>query len=354
MNLFQNLTTALAFDDVLLIPQHSEITSRALVDLSTQLSPNIKLTLPFISANMDTITGVKMAIAMGKLGGLGILPRFETPEITADKVAQIKKENVYAAISIGVKPDEMKRAELSVAAGVDIINIDVAHGHMQKAIETTAWLKNTFGNKITIISGIVATGDAAQAHYEAGADIVACGVGGGSICTTRIQTGCGIPTLQSIIEIAPIARKYKKAVIPLAGIRNSGDIVKSLAAGASAIWGGNIFSGTDENPGEITEIDGKMFKSYNGSTSKKEKISQIELYSTDKSKNYTRHVEGVSGKVLYRGSINNVVEDLSAGVRSGFTYCGAKTIEELWEKAQFVRVSPNVVNESKPHDILLA
>ncbi len=351
MNSFQNLTTALAFDDVLLVPQYSQIESRSHVDLSTQLSPNIKLTLPFISANMDTITGVKMAIAMGKLGGLGILPRFETPEITADKVSQIKKENVYAAVSIGIKPDELNRAKLCISAGADILNIDVAHGHMQKAIEVTAWLKNTFGNKITIISGIVATGEAAKYHFEAGADVVACGVGGGSICTTRIQTGCGIPTLQSIIEIAPIARKYKKAVIPLAGIRNSGDIVKSLAAGASAIWGGNIFSGTDENPGEVIEINGKMYKSYNGSTSKQEKISQIELYDVNKSKNYTKHIEGVSGKVAYRGSISNVLEEVAAGVRSGFTYCGAKNIEELWQKAQFVRVSTNVVHESKPHDI---
>lgn len=343
---------ALSFDDVLLVPQYSKISSRSDVDLSTKLSEKIKLKVPLISANMDKVTGVKMAIAMGKIGGLGVLPRFEDPNLQADKVAEIKKANVYAAASIGIKNGYLERAEKLVSAGADILNVDVAHGHMKRAIDATKSLRDKFGNNITIISGIVATGDAAEAHYKAGADCIASGVGSGSICTTRIQAGSGVPGLASLLDIAPVARKYKKTFLPLAGIKNSGDIVKSLAAGASAVWGGFIFAGVKETPGEVIEIGGRKFKEYNGSTSREEKIEQVKKYSDGKSHTYTKHIEGVEGYVPYKGSLAVMSEKLLAGVRSGLAYSGANNIESFWEKAQFIRVTGLGVRESNSHGIL--
>ena len=265
---------ALSYDDVLLKPKYSEIDSRQEVDLTSKLSDKITLKLPFITANMDSVTGVEMAIKIAQLGGLGMLPRFDTPEVQADKVAKVKGAGVLAAASVGAKDIDLERAEMLVKAGVDVLNIDVAHGGMRKAIEMTKNLKNRYKD-ITLISGILATGEEAMAHLQNGADVISCGVGGGSICTTRVMTGSGLPTFQSILEIAPVARKFNKTVIPLAGIKNSGDIVKSLAAGASAIWAGSLFAGTKETPGEIIELNGNLYKRYNGSTSESEKKRQV-------------------------------------------------------------------------------
>lgn len=349
----QKIEVCLSYDDVLLVPQHSEVDSRSEVDLTTQISPKIRLKIPLISANVDTVTGTKMAIQMGKLGGLGILPRFEAPEDQANKVREVKKKGVIAAASIGIREGEMERVEMLVKAGAEIINIDVAHGHMQKAIEATARLREKYGNSLTLISGIVATGKGAQAHYEAGADCVGVGVGGGSTCTTRIETGSGLPTFASLLDIAPVARRYGKTFIPLAGVKNAGDIVKSLAAGASAIWAGNLFAGCEEAPGELVEIDGKKYKRYHGSTSEEEKENHLKNGNGQYSKSYVLHIEGVAGYVLYKGPVEKVVKRLLASIRSGLSYSGARNIRELWKKAEFVKITANGVEESGPHGIFL-
>jgi IMP dehydrogenase len=349
----QQFPSALSFDDVLLVPNYSEIESRSDVDLTTKISEKISLKIPLISANVDTITGVAMAIAIGKMGGFGMLPRFTKPEKQANNVSEVKKANVLAAASIGIKKAEDERAEMLVKAGVDILNIDVAHGHMKSSIEATKKIKQKFGSSITLISGIVATKEAAEAHFQTGADCIASGVGSGSICTTRIQTGCGVPGFTSLLDIAPIARKYKKSLIPIAGIKNSGDIVKSLAAGASAVWGGYIFSGTNEAPGDIIEIDNSKYKRYNGSTSKIEKAKHVQRYKFERTKTYSIHVEGIESLVPYRGPVNKVVQKLLAGIRSGFSYSGARNIEELWEKARFIRITSSGIKESMSHDVIL-
>lgn len=349
----QKFPLALSLDDVLLVPSYSEINSRNEVDLSTTISDKVNLKIPLISANVDTITGIDMAIKMGKLGGLGVLPRFDPPDRQAEKVRQIKKSKVLAAASIGIRKEKQDRAEMLVKAGVDILNIDVAHGHMQAAIEATSNLKNKYGDRVTIISGIIATADAAEAHYKAGSDCVALGVGSGSICTTRVQTGCGVPGFTSLIEIAPVAKKYKKAFIPVAGIKNSGDIVKALATGASAVWGGYIFSGTKETPGNVITLDGKKYKRYNGSTSQREKVRQIEKYKFGKTKTYSIHIEGVESLVPYRGDLEGVVESLLAGVRSGMSYCGAKDIPSLWERAKFIRITQSGIKSGDAHDVIV-
>lgn len=343
---------ALSFDDVLLVPQYSELNSRSDIDLTTKLSDKLTLKIPLITTNVDTITGVDMAIAIGRLGGLGVLPRFDTPQNQADRVRRVKEAGVTACASIGVKNEDVDRAEILVRAGVDVLDLDVAHGHMKQALEKISELKNKYGDSVTLMTGIVATAEAAEDHYKAGSEVVASGLGSGSICITRVQTGSGVPGFSSLIDIAPVARRYNKTFIPLAGIRNSGDIVKSLAAGASAVRGGFIFAGTDEAPGDIVEIDGKKFKSYNGSTSKREKAKHVDKYKTDKNKTYSLHIEGVESLVQHRGSLAGVVDNLLAGIRSGLSYSGASNIPELWEKSKFVRITASGVIENSAHDVL--
>lgn len=346
-----NIPLALAFDDVLLVPRYSEVNSRQDIDLSTQISPNLKLKIPLIPTKMDTITGVKMAIRISELGGIAILPRFEKPDIQANKVVKVVKAKQRVIGAVGVKNDFMHRAELLVKAGVVAINVDVAHGHMKKTIETTRLLKRKFGD-ITIISGISSTYECAKDLYEAGADSVLVGVGAGSICTTRIQTGHGVPSITSLIETAKAAKEYKKTFIPDAGIRNSGDIVKSLATGACAIVAGYIFAGTDECPGDFIKIDGREYKNYNGSASELEKQKQLKGNPQGKSLNYTNHIEGVKGLVERRGPLQTVVEKLLAGVKSGLSYSGSRNLKELQKKAKFIRVSQASIIESGSHDVI--
>ena len=282
----KNIPLVLSYDDVLLKPLYSEIESRSDVELATQIAPGLRLMIPLISTKMDTVTGVEMALAMGKLGGMGILPRFDKAEIQAEMVAAVVKKKVKVAAAVGVKDGFLERATMLVKAGAMVINVDVAHGHMRKTIEAIEKLRQMFGRKIVIISGIVATAECAEDLYKAGADSLLVGVGAGSICTTRVMTGCGMPGLASLLEVAPVARRYKKTFMPDAGVRNSGDIVKALAAGASGIVAGSIFAGTAETPGEVVAIAGKKYKNYNGSTSAKEKAGHVERDGEDKSMMY--------------------------------------------------------------------
>lgn len=352
-NNLQNLPTALSFDDVLLVPKYTKIKSRSQVDLSTQITPNIKLKIPLITTKMDTVTGVKMAIKIGELGGMGMLPRFDKPEIHADNVKKVKEAGVFVGAAIGCKNDFMERAEMLVKAGVDALHTDVAHGHLQMNLDAISAVKNKFGSKVDIIGGICATYESAVAMYKAGADMVSCGVGGGSICTTRIMTGCGMPTFQTLLEVSKAAKEHNKTFMPEAGIRNSGDIVKSLATGASAIMGGSIYAGTDEAPGEVVEVNGKMYKQYSGSTALMQKKNQVAKDATGKSGEYVKHIEGVDALKPYRGSVEGVVEGLLAGVKSGFTYCNALNLQDLWQNAEFIRITNSGMAESKPHEVVV-
>ena len=349
-----DIPLALSYDDVLLIPQYSEIDSRSDVDLSTSISPKVSLKIPLISSKMDTITGVTMAIKMSQLGGLGILPRFEFPASQADKVAKVKAHTHHVAAALGCKNGFMERAEMLVNAGADIINVDVAHGHMKKNIDAISSLRQKFNDNITIIAGITSTYQCAVDLYKAGADCLLVGVGAGSTCTTRIQTGFGVPSITSLLETARAAKEFKKTFGPDAGIRNSGDIVKALATGASAICGGYIFAGTDEAPGDTVMLNGKKYKRYNGSASSAEKNKHVQLDPSDKNTAYTKHVEGISGLVSYRGPVEQVIDSLLAGVRSGLGYAGAKSIPQLWEKAKFIRITPEGLHESNHHDVILS
>lgn len=342
----------LSYDDVLLIPRYSEVESRSEVDLTTKISPNLTLKIPLITTKMDSVTGVKMARTIGKIGGIGILPRFETIDSQAQKVKEASEGGVKVAAAIGIKDGFEERAIALVNAGAIAIDIDVAHGHMKRTIEATKKVRQLFGEKITIFSGITSTYECARDLYRAGADCVLVGVGAGSICITRLMTGFGVPSITALMETSKAAKQFKKTFAPDAGIRNSGDIVKALATGASAIVGGNIFAGTDETPGKTIIKNGIRYKEYNGSASKQEKIKQVKKDSSDKNSDYVKQIEGVEGYIKYKGPVEGVVDGILTGVRSGLSYAGARNIPELWRKARFIKISPLSFYENGAHDII--
>lgn len=344
---------ALSYDDVLLVPQYSNISSRNDVSLKTNISPRVTLTTPLISANMSDVTDSKMAIALGKLGGLGVIPRFLPIELQANEVEIVKKSGILVGAAIGARNGIAERAEALVKAGADILFIDVAHGHMQKNLEATTKLKQMFGKSVDIVSGNSATFEAAEALFKAGADSVKVGVGPGSICTTRIETGSGVPQITAILESSRAARKYKGYIIADGGVKTSGDCVKGLAAGASGIMAGSIFAGTDEAPGKMVKKDGKKYKIYNASTSLAEKTKHSIFNIGETEKHYVKQIEGVESIVPYKGSLYDLIEKFNANIRSGFSYSGAKNIDELWEKAKFVRITSQGLRESGAHDVLL-
>lgn len=346
----KTISLALSYDDVLLVPQHSEIESRQDVDLKTQITPHITLKIPLISVNMTDVTGVKMAVAIGKLGGIGFLPRFNTIDEEADMVRQVKKAGVKVGAAIGIRDGELERAEALVKSEADIITVDVAHGAMQKAIETTKILKKLYGNKVDIVSGVVATYDGAYDLFKAGADAVRVGVGPGTICTTRITTGVGVPQITALLEASKAARKFKKTILCDGGTKNPGDIVKGLAAGASAVVIGSQFAGCEEAEGKLVIKDGKKYKTYNASTSLAEKTKHTKKIKT--SPYYLKHIEGVESLVPYRGHLEDVISYFEASLRAGFSYVGAKNIKELWEKAEFVQITPQGQRESSFHDVI--
>ncbi|MGA3291989.1 MAG: guanosine monophosphate reductase [Candidatus Microgenomates bacterium] len=341
----QNFPLGLSYDDVLLIPQYSEIKSRSDVDLSSQITPHIKLIIPLISSNMSSITDVKFAISLGKLGGLGILPRFMSVESETNMVNEVKKEKVLVGAAVGVKEDGFERAKNLVSAGADLLVLDVAHGHMLQTIETTKKLKQLFGSKVDIVSGNVATYEGANDLFKAGADCVKVGIGPGSTCITRTETGCGVPQISAVLDCVKAARKYNRTLICDGGMKNSGDIVKALAAGASAIMTGHLFAGLKETAGKIIIKNGKKYKEYNGSTSLIEKSRQ--------SPNIVNHIEGVASFVPYKGDLKPYIDLVLENVRSGFSYCGAKNIHELWEKAKFIKISPLGIKENGAHDVIV-
>lgn len=344
---------ALSYDDVLLVPQYSEISSRGDVDLSAKITPKLTLKIPLISANMSDVTGAEMAVAMARLGGLGVIPRFMPAEEEANMVSLVKKEKLLVGAAIGIRNGMYGRAEILINAGADILFLDVAHGHMLKVIEALRNFKNKFRN-VDLVAGNVATKEAAEALFKAGADSVKVGIGPGSICTTRIETGSGVPQITAILEAAKAAKKYHRSLIADGGAKNSGDIVKGLAAGASAIMAGSLFAGTDEAPGNTVEIDKIKYKNYNASTSLTEKKNHVQKDKDEFEQNYTKQIEGVESLVLYKGPLKPIIEKITSNLRSGFSYSGAKNCEDLWEKARFIQITAMGRRESEAHDVILA
>lgn len=332
------------FDDVLIRPGESRMEPSE-ASLRTTIA-GTELSVPFLSAAMDRVTEVPMAIALGKLGGLGVLHRNVSVEEQVAMVREVRKAGVKVAAACG--PFAVERAEALDKAGCDVIVIDCAHGHNLNVVESARKIKKNLKHA-KMIFGNIATAEAARAACTF-ADAVKVGVGPGSICTTRIISGVGVPQLSAIIDVVSIASKKKVPVIADGGMRNSGDIAKALAAGASAVMLGNLLAGTDETPGKMVEKDGRKFKEYRGmgSASVIKSAAGQERYFTHGRKAVP---EGVEAFVPYKGPVSDVVATLASGIQVGMGYAGAKTIPEFAKKAQFVRITHASIAEGKPHSL---
>ena len=470
----------LTFDDVLLVPKFSDITSRTQTNLTTKLSRNISLNIPLISANMDTVTESEMAVAMAREGGLGIIHRFLTIQEEANEVLKVKRsgsvmiENPYymgseqtikhaigymkekgvsgllvtdsesklagilthrdvmfesessllvkdvmtkdvitakpgisldeakeilrknrieklplidesknikglitskditnienypsaskdkkgrplVGAAVGVKGDFMERTESLLESGADAIVVDIAHGHSENAVSTVRHIKKAFPD-CELIAGNVATASGAEDLIKAGVDAVKVGVGSGSICITRVVTGSGVPQLTAVLDCAKVGKKHDIPIISDGGVRTSGDVTKALAAGASCVMVGSILGGTDESPGSFISKNGKRFKIYRGMASfyaslgrKTKENGNVSI--EDDLNDYV--AEGVEAMVPYKGSVTDILKQLTGGVRSGLSYCGAHTIPQMQDNAEFIKMSGAGFAESQPHDVSL-
>ena len=338
----------ITFDDVLLVPAYSEVLPRE-VSLKGRFSRHITLESPFASAAMDTVTEGRMAAAMARKGGIGVIHKNMTAERQAEEVASVKAQGLIVAAGVGITPDILDRVKALAEAGVDAIVLDSAHGHSKGVVDALKAVKAAFP-ALDVVVGNIATAAAAKDLIAAGADGLKVGIGPGSICTTRIVAGVGMPQLTAIADVAEVAGDIP--VIADGGLRYSGDVVKALAAGASCVMCGSMFAGTDEAPGEVVEVDGVKMKGYRGMGS----IDAMQAGSADRyfQKGAKKLVpEGVVARVPYKGSVEDVIFQLEGGLRSGMGYCGAKDLDAL-HKAQFVKISPATVKENHPHDVSIA
>ena len=338
----------LTFDDVLLVPAWSEVLPRE-VDIHGRFSRNIALEAPFASAAMDTVTEADMAVAMARAGGIGVIHKNMAPEKQAAEVARVKAEGLRVAAGVGITPDLTERVARLEEAGVDAVVLDSAHGHSKGVLDALRTVKAAFPG-LDVVVGNIATAQAARDLVAAGADGLKVGIGPGSICTTRIVAGVGVPQLTAILEVAGAAGDVP--VIADGGLRYSGDIVKALAAGAHCVMCGSLFAGTDETPGQKEEIDGQCWKSYRGMGS----IDAMQAGSADRyfQKGAKKLVpEGVVARVPAKGPVTDVLFQLIGGLRSGMGYCGARDLEAL-HRARFLRITAASVRENHPHDVVIA
>ena len=358
----------LTFDDVLLIPAESHVLPNE-VNLSTQLAKNIKLNIPLISAGMDTVTDGPMAIAMALQGGLGVVHKNMSIQAQAGEVANVKsvvvpanatkaavddQNRLLCAAAVGVTSDTFERATALLEAGADAIVIDTAHGHSAGVLRKIKEIRDHFPDA-TLIAGNVATGEATKALFDAGVDVVKVGIGPGSICTTRVVAGVGVPQITAIYDAASVAREYGKPIIADGGIKYSGDVVKALAAGGNAVMLGSMLSGTTEAPGEVFEENGKRYKSYRGMGSvgaMAQAHGSSDRYFQGGVNEANKLVpEGIEARVEYKGDVSDIVFQIDGGLRSGMGYVGAPDIPTLIDKAQFVQITNAGLRESHPHDV---
>lgn len=358
----------LTFDDVLLIPAESHVLPNE-VNLSTQLAKNIKLNIPLISAGMDTVTEGPMAIAMALQGGIGVVHKNMSIQAQAGEVANVKsvvvpanatkaavddQNRLLCAAAVGVTSDTFERATALLEAGADAIVIDTAHGHSAGVLRKIKEIRDHFPDA-TLIAGNVATGEATKALFDAGVDVVKVGIGPGSICTTRVVAGVGVPQITAIYDAASVAREYGKPIIADGGIKYSGDVVKALAAGGNAVMLGSMLSGTTEAPGEVFEENGKRYKSYRGMGSvgaMAQAHGSSDRYFQGGVNEANKLVpEGIEARVEYKGDVADIIFQMVGGLRSGMGYCGAGDIQTLIDNAQFVQITNAGLRESHPHDV---
>ena len=342
---------SLTFDDVLMLPRYSSVLPSE-TNISVKLTKKILLRVPFLSSAMDTVTESKMALAIGKEGGIGVIHRNLSKNKQSLEVKKVKNKKLLVGAAVGTSQDDLNRAKSLIDNGVDIIVIDTAHGHSEKVLKTLSKLKKIVGN-VPICVGNIATGEAAKKLYDYGADVIKVGIGPGSICTTRMVSGIGVPQISAVMDVKKALNKKKIKIISDGGIKFSGDIAKALAAGADAIMMGSIFAGTDESPGKKFKVGGRIFKQYRG-------MGSIGAMSAGSANRYFQKIqsdrskfvpEGVEGRVEYKGKISKIIYQLQGGLRSSMGYIGARNLNEINKKAQFIKITKAGFYESMVHSV---
>ncbi len=333
-----------SFNDVLISPKYNKIVSRREVKFETRVTKNYKLDIPILAANMDTICESRMAIALGRLGGLGVIHRFLSIADQVEEVKKVKEQNLITAAAIGVKDYEERVSALN-KAGINIVVLDVAHGHSKRTGKTLDYIKTNYPH-IDVIVGNVATKDAAEYFISKKADGIKVGIGPGSACTTRIMTGAGVPQITAIMDVYE-ATQGRVPVCADGGIKCPGDLTKAIGAGADTVMSGAIFAGTDETPGEVISKDGKTYKEYRGMASFLATVKKLKL--DGRKIDEEVHVEGESTLIESRGPMTKIINRYLGGLASGMTYVGVDNIEALRGKADFIEISSAGYAESVAH-----
>ncbi len=343
---------ALTFDDVTLVPKYSNILPSE-VDTKIELAKNLVLKIPLLSSAMDTVTESKMAIAMAKKGGIGVIHRNLNIKKQILEIQKVKKLKLVVGAAVGAGPLEMKRAEAILKEKVDLIVVDTAHGHSKKVGDIIKKIKAKKDKKTALCAGNIASADAAKFLIKLGVDIVKVGIGPGSICTTRLVAGIGVPQLSAILEVKKGIKNKKIKIISDGGIKYSGDIAKALAAGADAVMIGSLFAGTVEAPGKLIKKNGKLFKKFRGmgSVGAMNKGS-ADRYFQKKQSDTSKYVpEGVEGLVKFKGKIHNILFKLVGGLKSSMGYLGSKKIINLRNNPKFVKITKAGFYESMVHNV---
>ena len=343
---------ALTFDDVTLAPKYSEILPSE-VNTSTQLTSSLKLKVPLLSSAMETVTESKMAIAIAKAGGIGVIHRNLDIKKQILEVKKVKKQKLLVGAAVGAGLNEFDRATAIIKEGVNLIVVDTAHGHTKKVGEIIKFIKRFKNNKIALCAGNIATPEAAKFLIKLGVDIIKVGIGPGSICTTRLVAGIGVPQLSAILSVRNGLKNKNVKIISDGGIKYSGDLAKAFAAGADAVMIGSLFAGTDEAPGKLIKKNGKLFKSFRGmgSVGAMNKGSADRYFQT-KQKDISKYVpEGVEGFAKYKGDVGSIIYKLIGGLRSSMGYLGSKNITKLRIKPNFVKITKAGFYESMVHNV---
>ena len=347
-----SIKEALTFDDVTMAPKYSEVLPSE-VDTSTKLSNNLTLKIPLLSSAMDTVTESKMAIAIARAGGIGVIHRNLDIKKQIQEIRKVKKEKLLVGGAVGAGPLELKRAKALLKENIDLIVVDTAHGHSKKVAEIIKAIRKMKTKKTTLCAGNIATTEAAKFLIKLGVDIVKVGIGPGSICTTRLVAGIGVPQLSAIIEVKKGVKNNKTKIISDGGIKYSGDIAKALSAGADAVMIGSLFAGSLETPGKLIKKNGKLFKSFRGmgSVGAMNKGS-ADRYFQKKQQDISKYVpEGVEGFVKYKGEVKRIIYKLIGGLKSSMGYLGAKRVTLLKNKPNFVKITKAGFYESMVHNV---
>ena len=367
------LPQALTFDDVLLVPGYSETHPNS-IDLSTRLTKGIKLNIPLISAAMDTVTESRLAIAIARMGGVGVIHKnlsiedqcLEIKKVKTQETSSTSKEvehhssnfdqrgRLLVGAALGVSPELMERAGALVSLEADFFCLDSSHGHSLGVIQSIKDLKKKFPS-VPLLAGNVATYEGAKALIEAGADCIKIGIGPGSICTTRIVTGAGMPQLTAIAEVSRACREKQIPCIADGGIKCSGDISKAIAAGADSVMLGGLFAGTEESPGDTITFEGRTYKSYRGMGSLAAmKAGSKDRYFQENADLNKLVPEGIEGQVPFKGKLEDVVIQLVGGLRAGMGLSGSSNVQDFIMRSRFVQITNAGLKESHAHDVIMA